>query len=395
MGINNLKKLCKGEYKTSPIKESLIHQENLSDFETKKAAIDFSSYIYKYKIVYGEEWLTSVQNFICILKKSNVHGTFIFDGKPPPEKDAECERRKEVTKNSEDKLFNLSVDLDIFKDTNVVSDLLKETMKKISTSDKKVGKIGSLLHGKKSKSDNYIDIDAIEAFIKKKEDQIVKISKDDIDTIKKMIDLHGAKYIQAPGEAEALAAYLYSIGEVDIVITEDTDILAYGVEVFISGVNSMTGECDVIYLSEVLETTELKFEEFRDFCIMCGCDYGNNIVGVGTATALKNIQKYKNIESFISNSGADPSPLHYESSRELFKTYGRLIENKEYKGMYWENEIDFDRLFDFLTARKCRYSAKNIVSIWKIPEIIFEDFEEKENDKKEEIKENDKKEESN
>ena len=37
-------------------------------------------------------------------------------------------------------------------------------------------------------------------------------------------------------------------------------------------------------------------DQFIDLCILCGCDYVNNIRGIGPVTALKLIIKHKNIE---------------------------------------------------------------------------------------------------
>lgn len=373
MGIKDLKKLIKGQFKTSSIKESLIKNGNLSELAGEKVAIDISSYIYKYKVVNGDLWLNSMVMLICMIKRANVSVVFIFDGKPPSEKDEECKRRRNASNNIEDKVMNLSVDLDVYKDTNVISDLLRDTMKKIFDKDEKTGKKNKLLHPEK-KDETIIDINAIKQFIEKKEGQNVKITKQDLDTLKEMILLFGGTFIQAPGEAEALAAYLFHKGEVKAVITEDTDILTYGVETYISGVNSVSGDCEVIYLSEVLKETELTIEEFRDFCIMCGCDYGNNIKGVGTATALKHIQKYKSIEKFIEeNPKFDISEMNHINARELFTTYGRLDISIDYSTKYWEIIIDFDKLFKFLIERKIRFSAKNIEETWIVPEITFED----------------------
>jgi len=382
MGIKNLKKLIRGHYKTSSIDESLIQNINISRFSYEKVAIDISSYIYKYKAVNPDEWLNSIQMFICMLKKANVHGTFCFDGKPPPEKQEECKRRRETSSKLEEKTFNLSFDLDRYKMTNEITTLLKETMVKISSQSSNITRIGRLLHGTKvdSISDCYIDIEAIETFIKKKEDQAVKISNEDIEDVKKMITLFGGKFIQCPGEAEALCAYLFSIGDVKAVVTEDSDILCYGVESYISGLNASTGDCEQILLSDVLHETQLNLEEFRDFCIMCGTDYGDNIPGVGTANALKMIQKYRSIEKYVESTGKDPSSLNHKNSRELFTTFGRLVnptnptncDLDKFHGTFWETDIDFDKLFDFLSCIKCRFSSRNIEEIWKIPDIIFD-----------------------
>lgn len=372
MGIENLKKLIRGGFKTSSIKESLIKNINLSELSGEKVAIDISSYIYKYKVVNGDLWLNSMVMLICMIKRLNVSVVFIFDGKPPSEKDEECKRRRNISNNTEDKVMNLSVDLDVYKDTNTISDLLRDTMKKIFDKDEKSGKKNRLLHP--GKKDNIIDINAIEKYIEKKEGQNVKITKEELDTFKEMILLFGGTFIQAPGEAEALAAYLFHKDEVKVVITEDTDILTYGVETYISGLNSVSGDCEVIYLSEVLKETELTLEEFRDFCIMCGCDYGSNIKGVGTATALKHIQKYKGIEKFIEeNPKFDIREMNHIKARELFTTFGRLDTSIDYTTKYWEPLIDFNKLFKFLIEKKIRFSAKNIEETWVVPEITFED----------------------
>ncbi len=42
--------------------------------------------------------------------------------------------------------------------------------------------------------------------------------------------------------------------------------------------------------------TGLSMEQFVDFCILCGCDYVNNIRGIGPVKALQLIQKHGSIE---------------------------------------------------------------------------------------------------
>ena len=387
MGVDNLKQLCKGKYKTSPIKESIIHHSNISQFYSKKVAIDISSYIYKYKVVYGEKWLNSISMFIITLKKAGVHGIFCFDGKPPIEKEKEGLRRKEQSQKLEDKLFNIYVDIDIYKRVGEVTPLLIDTMKSINkkdcNSDKK-----RMLHTTTSKPEenSYIDVKLIEQFVSDKESQIVKISKEDIVLIKDLITLYGGKYFQSPSEAEALCAFLYYIGEVEAVITEDTDILVYGVETFISGVNSVTGECEIILLSQILELVELSMESFVDFCIMCGTDYGGTVKGVGIVSSLKFIKKYENIITWAIDTENDILIYNYTNSKELFNTFGRILSSfkrekekdeveknkKLFKTLFWETTIDFDKLFYFLSSNKCFYSESNIREIWDGVQITFE-----------------------
>ena len=77
MGIKNLKKFLR---ETFP---SLIKHIHISNFRDEKIAIDISSYIYKYKVVFGERWLNSFPTLFMCFKENGVHPTFIFDGKPP------------------------------------------------------------------------------------------------------------------------------------------------------------------------------------------------------------------------------------------------------------------------------------------------------------------------
>ena len=197
--------------------------------------------------------------------------------------------------------MNLSLELELYKSSQKSTPFLVEIMDKINKSNTKTQKITKLLHaGKKEETcPEYIDIDAVEEYLKKKEKQIINFSKDDIIDLKKMLELFGVPYIQAPGEAEALGAYLSSVGKIKAVLTEDTDVLAYGTSIYISNLNSSTGYCDGIYLSEVLESFEFSQEEFLDFCIMCGTDYNDNIPGYAAGNVFKFITKYKCIENFI------------------------------------------------------------------------------------------------
>ncbi len=404
MGINNLKKFIREKF------PDLIHNSNIKIFNGKKICIDISSYIYKYKVIFGEEWLNAFINFICALKRFNIHGCFIFDGKAPPEKDKEREERQKQKDKNEENIMNISLELDIYKSTNISTPLLLTIMdkinKKLKDNNKKINKL-LYKNGKSNDNKGEINIEKIEEYIKKKESQIVNIIKDEIDTCKKIIELFGAQYIQAPGEAEALASYLNIQGISDATISEDTDVMTYGSNIFISNLNSSTGECEIIYIKEVLEELEMTQKEFLDFCIMCGTDYNNNIPQYGCAKVFKIINKYRTIDNFIEEEDKKVKPLDYKilnhkRSRELFETFGDMIkiklplddmiknevssckdeENKiscKYKILYWDTMVDFDILFEYLSKNGCKFYAKTIKQLWDPPELIFEE-EEKEED---------------
>ena len=55
------------------------------------------------------------------------------------------------------------------------------------------------------------------------------------------------------------------------------------------------GDTTEINLADVLQELELSYEQFLDFCILCGCDYTSKIPGIGPVKALKMIKSEKDI----------------------------------------------------------------------------------------------------
>lgn len=54
-----------------------------------------------------------------------------------------------------------------------------------------------------------------------------------------------------------------------------------------------------IDLAVILQELELDMDKFIDLCIMCGCDYANNIRGIGAVRALSLIKQHGSIEAAV------------------------------------------------------------------------------------------------
>lgn len=122
-------------------------------------------------------------------------------------------------------------------------------------------------------------------------------------------------YIIAEGESERTACELRESGMVDHILSTDTDCLAMG-HSMITHIHSSTLGYTIVDYQQALEELELSESQFVDLCIMCGCDYNNNIPRVGVMTAYKLIQKHDTIENI--GQVKDISHLNHESCRELF-----------------------------------------------------------------------------
>lgn len=108
-----------------------------------------------------------------------------------------------------------------------------------------------------------------------------EIAREFIEVIRGM----GVEYYVAPYEADAQLAYLHRIGRAHVVITEDSDLLIFGVtRVMFKMDKSGNGiEVDLSRLSEVEEANFKSFtlDMLLTTCILSGCDYLDSIKGIG------------------------------------------------------------------------------------------------------------------
>ena len=205
---------------------------------------------------------------------------YVFDGTPPKLKTLEIQRRREVKV--------------------VAGEMYKEALEK---KDYEAAK-------KYASATAYLD------------NQMVEESK-------KLLDLMGIPWVQAPSEGEATAAYLTISGKADFAGSQDYDSLLFGAQrlvrnLTISGKRKLPNRntrVDVIpetvYLSEVLSKNAITREQLIDIGILLGTDFNpDGFAGIGPATALKFIKKYSKIENIPDLRGKinfDPNEI-----REIF-----------------------------------------------------------------------------
>jgi len=91
----------------------------------------------------------------------------------------------------------------------------------------------------------------------------------------------------------------------------------------------------------VLEGFEMNMDEFIDLCILCGCDYTNNIGNIGPIKAFKLVSEHKTIErilEIVKENNEDekkkqkfivPDEFLYVESRQLFKKPDVIREKEE------------------------------------------------------------------
>ena len=150
------------------------------------------------------------------------------------------------------------------------------------------------------------------------------------DDSKKLLDLMGVPWIQAPSEGEAQAAHIVRKGDAGYCASQDFDSLLFGAprlvrNVTISGRRKLPRKRayvevfpELVELERVLKELNISREQLIDVGILVGTDFNpEGVKGVGPKTALKMIKKYGCIEEIPSSEipeiNFDPKPI-----REIF-----------------------------------------------------------------------------
>ncbi|KAL4941396.1 hypothetical protein BDV06DRAFT_194554 [Aspergillus oleicola] len=145
-----------------------------------------------------------------------------------------------------------------------------------------------------------------------------------------LLSLFGLPYVTAPMEAEAQCAELVSLGLVDGIITDDSDIFLFGgTRVYKNMFNqSKYVEC---YLTTDLEKEyALHRRKLISFAHLLGSDYTEGIPGIGPVTALEILTEFGTLEEFRDwwtqvQTGADMSNSDHAAFYKKFKKQATKI----------------------------------------------------------------------
>lgn len=137
----------------------------------------------------------------------------------------------------------------------------------------------------------------------------------------------GVEYVVAPYEADAQLAYMYKSGRADIVITEDSDLLAFGVKRCFYKMDH-SGQGFEINMDELQLVEDINFRTFTmDMllitCILSGCDYLDSIKGIG----------FKKAHRLVYETGMDIKGLFRRIRREGKHLIPHTYEETFYKAL--------------------------------------------------------------
>lgn len=131
----------------------------------------------------------------------------------------------------------------------------------------------------------------------------------------KQLKSKGIEYIVAPYEADAELAYLCRTKYVDMVLTEDSDLLAYQTPHVLFKYDDYTQTVTSVKFEDVLTHLQIDTDQFIAICCLSGCDYMEHISRLGIQTSLKLIKQNKDpfeVINALRNGGKFIVPDEYE-----------------------------------------------------------------------------------
>ena len=177
---------------------------------------------------------------------------------------------------------------------------------------------------------------------------------------RKLLDLMGLPWIQAPSEGEAQAAHMTRKGDADYCASQDYDSLLFGAprllrNVTISGRRKLPSKNiyidilpEVILLETTLKECGIAYEQLIDIGILIGTDFNpDGIRGLGPKTSLKLIKQFGSLENALPHIKNAEFPHPPQSIREIF-LHPNVTDN--YK-ITWKKP-DLEGIVDFLVRER-------------------------------------------
>ena len=276
MGIKDLYKYLHVKY------PELFKFMYYSEFIYKKIAIDMMNLLYVYKARDETNWLRNIIFFLNKLRKLKVHPVCVFDGKTHILKQDTVQKRRNDRQKGKQRVDDLKEALDHYIDTNEVNPSLEILLQKKTEF--------------RSKLTSNILVTQIREYLNRQyKNYNIYFRTEELNNLKLLIESMGICVRNAENDAESFCSYLNRIGDVDIVLSNDSDVFFFGCKSVLCKFTDDGGF--YLTLESILNVLELEYDEFIDFCILCGTDFNISVKGIGFVRGLNIIKKYKSLDN--------------------------------------------------------------------------------------------------
>lgn len=174
-----------------------------------------------------------------------------------------------------------------------------------------------------------------------------------ISECQQLLTLFGLPYVTAPMEAEAQCAELVSLGLVDGIITDDSDIFLFGGTRVYKNMFNQSKFVECYLTSDMEKEYALHRKKLISFAHLLGSDYTEGIPGIGPVTALEILTEFSSLEEFRDwwtqvQLGTDMSTSTHQTFYKKFKKHASKIflppsfPDTRVEDAYLKPEVDSD-----------------------------------------------------
>jgi len=180
------------------------------------------------------------------------------------------------------------------------------------------------------------------------------------DDAKRLLNLLGIPWMQAPSEGEAQAAHLAKKRDTDFCASQDYDSLLFGApelvrNVTISGRRKLPRknvyievEPETVELDKVLNELGITHEQLVDIGILVGTDFNpQGVKGIGPKTALQLIKQHGSLEKLLPTLKEAEFPVEPARIREIF-IHPQVSDNYR---LAWK-EPDIEGVVEFICSER-------------------------------------------
>ena len=184
-----------------------------------------------------------------------------------------------------------------------------------------------------------------------KAQQTTRLEPHMVEESKKLLDLLGIPWVEAPSEGEAQVASLLNQGMVDYGASQDFDTVLFGASKFVrnltlSGRRKLPKQQkwvevspEIIDLDKSFQLLKLDRKQLIDVAILMGTDFNPGIDGIGPKRGLKLIQEFGKAEGALAKLGKEIENL--DEIRSLFLEHPFVDFTPEWNPPKAESVISF------------------------------------------------------
>jgi 5'-3' exonuclease len=265
--------------------------------------------------------IENMYRMITVFRHYKITPVFVFDGKPPKEKEELIQKRKIQKKLAEERYLQLKQGVDS------IDDIQPE----------------------------------IAAEMEKLRRQFIRIHPNDIKEVKTLMDLYGVEYLDAEGEADKVCVKMVLDKKAWACVSDDMDMFVYGCKRVIRNINLLQHTAIYYNLDNILRDLQLPLQDFREIMILSGTDYNLH----QKVTLHKSLKYYQDFKQSVSSDNLKPeddrrfyewlSKNRISNAETLYEIYNMFImdddkDQNKYMLVKSKKTVNWTKLREFLVC---------------------------------------------